>query len=251
MNTLITPYTYNPALNNGYIPEHFYKDSPYKYEGKYVPRVTEILSDMLHVDSLMNWSNYIGLYKHQSYKDVLDKAATIGTMVHNAIEEYLQQGTMPIFNHHVFSINESATNAFNSFLEWWKVISTHNVSIVMEEAPLICFYYGGTVDLVLNIDGKNYLIDFKTSNHPSSKYFLQLAAYKRILNEQYHLDISGCIILMLSKSEVRYNEIMLNLDDVKDFMFMKDCETTFMSLVYAYYNRYSIENKAKGYLKEN
>ena len=56
-------------------------NSSYEFDGIVVPRVTAILSDMLHEDYLMDWSNYLGLYKHQKYKDVLDAAADKGSSV--------------------------------------------------------------------------------------------------------------------------------------------------------------------------
>ena len=37
----------------------------YQYQGYNIPRVTEILSSMLHENFLMVWSNSIGLYKRQ------------------------------------------------------------------------------------------------------------------------------------------------------------------------------------------
>ena len=47
-------------------------NSHYMYNNRYpVPRVTEILSSMIHEDHLMKWSNFIGRIKHQRYEVVL------------------------------------------------------------------------------------------------------------------------------------------------------------------------------------
>ena len=63
-------------------------DSPYEYEGIKVPRVTHILSEMIHEDYLMDWANYVGRYKRQNHNDIRDHSAYIGTNVHSAIEKY-------------------------------------------------------------------------------------------------------------------------------------------------------------------
>ena len=62
----------------------------YNSEGISVPRVTEILSSMIHNDSLMYWANSLG-FRGLKYKDELNKAADIGTNAHFAIEMYLRE----------------------------------------------------------------------------------------------------------------------------------------------------------------
>ena len=46
----------------------------YKIDDKRVPRVTEVLSAMLHEDGLMHWSNSLG-WKRISYKAFMKEAA--------------------------------------------------------------------------------------------------------------------------------------------------------------------------------
>jgi len=45
--------------------------------------------------------------------------------------------------------------------------------------------YAGTVDRIAQINGKNYLIDIKTSNTIYDHYWLQLAAYNELIKEAY------------------------------------------------------------------
>ena len=63
-------------------------NSPYTYNGCPVPRVTAIISRCINNDGLLYWANSLG-FKHQSYKQTLDKASSIGTQCHKAIDEYL------------------------------------------------------------------------------------------------------------------------------------------------------------------
>ena len=66
----------------------------------------------------------------------------------------------------VFIAKDAVYFAFNSFLKWWDDINNGNdVELVFSEKSLLCKYFGGTLDCLLKINGKYWLIDFKTSNH--------------------------------------------------------------------------------------
>ena len=48
--------------------------------------------------------------------------------------------------------------------------------------------------------------------------------------------------LQLSKNDISYNEYVLNFGNINHLNFINDCERSFLSLVYAYYNILKIEN---------
>lgn len=219
-------------------------DSPYEYEGIKVPRVTHILSEMIHEDYLMDWANYVGRYKRQNHNDIRDHSAYIGTNVHSAIEKYTSMNFVDLFDD-IDSVSDrlKMKNAFYSFKQWWDIISLHNYEIIFQEQPLVCKYYGGTLDMLVSIDGLVYLVDFKTSNHFNYKYHLQTAAYRRMLYFQYGIIVDGIIILKLSKEQVFFEEQLLDLRDYSILEYINQCERTFISLVYAYYNRKIVERK--------
>lgn len=146
----------------------------YTYNGKNVPRVTEVLSKMISEEKLMSWANSLG-FKHQRYRDVLNKAATFGTKIHHGIECFLKGQEVP---------EDTPSICFKAFQEWWKVIKETEYEILGQEQKLVCEWYGGTYDCLMRINGKIYLIDFKTSNHVTYKYYLQLAAYSKVLREK-------------------------------------------------------------------
>lgn len=219
-------------------------DSPYEYEGIKVPRVTHILSEMIHEDYLMDWANYVGRYKRQNHNDIRDHSAYIGTNVHSAIEKYTSMNFVDLFDD-IDSVSDrlKMKNAFYSFKQWWDIISLHNYEIIFQEQPLVCKYYGGTLDILVSIDGLVYLVDFKTSNHFNYKYHLQTAAYRRMLYFQYGIIVDGIIILKLSKDQVFFEEQLLDLRNYSILEYINQCERTFISLVYAYYNRKIVERK--------
>lgn len=210
-----------------------------------VPRVTEILSAMLHEDYLMDWSNSLGLYQHKKYRETLEMFALIGTYTHEAIENYFRGDQFDPRNYYE-TIRMQVVNAFNSFLEWWSIIERQkDHKILMQEESLICKYFGGTLDMLIRINGKIYIVDFKTSNHSSYKHFLQLSAYRYMLEETKDIKVDGCIILMLDKKICKFTELVLDFEVPEHCQFIDNCEEAFLSLVYAFYNRGIVETQFK------
>lgn len=226
-------------------------DSPYIYEDFCVPRVSHILSDMIHEEFLDKWIYSLAFYKRKNYINEREKAAFIGTLSHNAIEQFLLENLdMSEINQLNIQDKNKVMNCLESFIKWYSDISPfNNINIISIEKELVCPYYGGTCDLLININGKLYLGDFKTSNRIGYKYFLQLAAYKYVLEYYYGYKIDGCIILQLDKSTIAYNEYTLIFDNIDHKKFIDMCTECFLSLTYAYYNRKRVENEFKRIFK--
>lgn len=213
----------------------------YQYQGSNVPRVTEIISSMIHEEYLMKWANNIGLYQRKRYQDERDKAAEKGSYVHNAIEDFIQNGVDLNFNDIETCYRREVSVAYGSFKEWWNIISQRQFRIIMQETKIVCPWFGGTLDILIEIDGKIYLLDFKTSNHLSYKYFLQLAAYRYILKNYYGIDIYGCGIIKLEKKYIEFSECIIDKSNPEFDSFMDSCERSFLSLVYAYFSKSHVE----------
>ena len=206
----------------------------YYFNNHPVPRVTEIIHKMIHEDSIAQWANSLG-FKHQGYSKTLNEAAMLGTSVHHSIEMFLKTGE---FDNHIepsYMINKF-NNCISAFKAWYDIINrNHKVRVLSQETPLVCEYYGGTYDLLIEIDGKKCLVDFKTTNKVSYKHFRQLSAYNRILKEKGD-NVRYFVILQLSKSEPLYTEYVIDLCVPEHIEYFDRCEKTFLSLLYAYYN---------------
>jgi hypothetical protein len=208
----------------------------YTYNGKAVPRVTSIISKMISEDYLMGWSNYLG-FKRQKYKDVIERAATYGTNTHLGLEMFLKNKEIP---------KDAPLVTLNGFKKWWGVINSDNdIKILGQECKLSCPWFGGTYDLLLSINGYTYLVDFKTSNHLSYKYCLQLSAYNYMLNYNNICNLSGIIILQLDKNIPSFKEFVLDFSNNNHKSFFELCEHTFLSLVYSYYHICKVEKDYK------
>lgn len=201
----------------------------YIYDNRAVPSVTTILSKCIHEDYLMNWANYLG-FKRIKYKDRLQEAADMGTDGHNAIENYLRNKV------------ESENICLQSFLLWWNMINESNtVEVVDMEHSMVLPYCGGTYDILLKINDRLFLVDLKTSNKLSYKYFIQLAAYRHMLYKLENINIDGCVILQLDKYTPYFVEQALDFTIESHYDFIEQCAFTFISLVLAYYNIYKTE----------
>jgi hypothetical protein len=166
-----------------------------------VPRVTKLL-DTIKEDYLLYWANKLG-WQRKSYKQTLNEAAEIGSYVHEDIELYLKTGEIGL------------TAGFTSFLKWWNTLrALNNVTDVQSEIELIGPMYGGTTDLFFRANGVPILCDFKTSNNIGYKYVMQLAAYKKLMEERIHEPIMYCIILQVDKyEEEKFNVYTYDMHD--------------------------------------
>lgn len=192
-----------------------------------VPRVTEILSKMIHNDGLMYWANSLG-FKGIKYRDALNNAANIGTVCHSLIEKFLKE-----------KFQDDTNIPFQGFLSWYDIITNEAglpINAIHIEHKLVCDWFGGTLDALLNIGNKKFLTDFKTSNHVTFNYFLQLAAYRYMLRIKENIEIDGVIVLQLNKEYIEFKEFVLDFSIPDHLIFINQCEQAFLSLVYAYYN---------------
>lgn len=219
------------------IESKYFKD-PYavEYNGRMVPRVTAVLSRMLEDPSIAQWANSLG-YKHLSYSKELDKICAIGSTVHEQINQFLSKRAVPS--------NENTTYGFLAFMEWYNQVSQLNLEVMGLEESLINDYYSGTYDALLRINNRVWLIDFKTSNKVNFKYFLQLAAYRRLLREIKGIEVDGCMILQVSKYHPSFLEFVADLDYPPHRDYMDVADNTFRALLYSFYNAMYLEGRFK------
>ncbi len=85
-------------------------------------------------------------------------------------------------------------SALEEFVAWWK---EHNIEVVDSERIIMSLKYefAGRLDLILRIDGKLYLVDFKTNNSSWEyakgifpDFFCQLGGYDVAYTEEFHWD---------------------------------------------------------------
>ena len=155
-------------------------------DGTKVPGVTTIISRFKESGALIHWAWSIGI-KGEDYRKVRDTAAGIGTVVHDMIENWLRGPPVAVPQSYLVLDPESASKAdqsFKNFVSWWE----SSVSLVIgQEQSLVSEYlkYGGTIDVVAMVNQKRTILDWKTSNAVYTEHLIQLAAYRRLWNENF------------------------------------------------------------------
>ena len=201
------------TIDETYRMKHF---DYYDYQGIGVPRVTHILDQCINKEFLIAWAAKLG---KQQYFYEKNKATTIGSRTHELIEEFLTTGRFAenIFYKIAPSLKKNVSIAFDNFKEWMNDLANHGYfisDIIAMEKQITCPYFGGTIDCICRINGKVYIVDFKTSKKISPEYLLQVCAYMWVCNSGYVENIpriDGVGIIRVDKeSKHKYEDLFLN-----------------------------------------
>lgn len=152
-------------------------------EGVYYPSVTSILSAAPVDPFFLDWIKMMG----RNADIVRTQAAREGTRVHEAMESLAAGKTI--------QWQDDYGNAKYSLLEWQMILrgadffTAYKPKVLASEQFLWSdkYQYAGTTDLLCEMSFEDrqeiWLLDFKTSNHVSLTYYMQLAAYAKALEE--------------------------------------------------------------------
>tara|TARA_Y100000589_G_scaffold328166_1_gene371660 strand:+ start:576 stop:1253 length:678 start_codon:yes stop_codon:yes gene_type:complete len=190
-------YTY-PELKRQESDEgRFYLDS----KNNPVPSVTTVLNKTSNKkDSIQQWRNRVG---EEEANRIIKQSTDIGTMVHEALELYLNEQEWRNFSDNQDGVlAERMTEKFiesglNSITEVWGL----EVGLILDGL------YAGTADCVGKINGEPSLIDFKTARKMKKRewiedYFLQCCAYANAHNVMFSTEINQIVILMIDRNLV-------------------------------------------------
>ena len=169
----------------------------YRRNGEYYPSVTYVLSYYPKGKHFENWLKQVGY----SADYIVKKAADEGTQVHEMIEDYLNGKEIKFLDEYSHpQYNPDVWQMFLRFVEWWE---EYKPTLVEAEVHLFSDEYkvAGTCDLVCEIDGELWVIDFKTSNNLQTTYDLQAAIYAQCFEECYGKKPDRTGILWLKSSK--------------------------------------------------
>lgn len=169
-------------------------------DGTRVASVTTILDKTKSEEkkqALQEWRNRVGVEKAAT---ITRDAANRGTSMHKQIEKWvLGEDFIPGSN----LVHQQAQKMASIIIDQYLKPNVHEVwgNEVNLYFPEL---YAGTTDCVGLWDGKPSIIDFKQTNKPKKRewiedYFLQLAAYAEAHNRIHGTDIKQGVILMCSK----------------------------------------------------
>ena len=160
-----------------------------------LPSVTTILSKTKSqeaIDSINSWKARVG---EEQATRIKDQAAARGTDMHTHLEKHiLGEGYLDLRPEGRVAkemANTIIAKGFNDLQEiWGSEVTLHYPGL-----------YAGATDLVGTYDYEDSIIDFKQSNKPKRKewiddYFMQLGAYAMAHNYVYQTQITQGVILM-------------------------------------------------------
>jgi hypothetical protein len=195
---------FNELENKITIPdEHWYQSSVSK---KWLPSVTKILEAYPKGAGYYLWLKQVGL----NSEEILREAGETGSAVHALIDafvklpegfsiSYLSDEGKELYPFEVWML-------FCKSMEFFKIfkpeIIAHEFSFANDELG-----FGGTIDMVCKINGKIWLIDYKSGNYIYETHYLQISAYAMAwekLNPNYKIDRAGLLHL---KSDTRTENI--------------------------------------------
>jgi len=165
-------------------------------EDNSVPSVTTILGKTKDTKFLKEWQNRIG---KKNADRIRNQAASVGTSMHSFLESHI------LDEEH--KCDFSPTHAKSKKMA--KVIIENGLKFVDEiwGSEVQLYYedqYAGTTDVIGLYKGVPHIIDFKQTNKPKKKewvedYYLQLCAYAHAHNYVTGSDIQCGVILMCSQ----------------------------------------------------
>ena len=166
-------------------------------DGNAVASVTTILDFTKDKTHLLEWRKRVG---EETAKRITKEASGMGTRMHKYIENYINDGSWGTPGSNPYSqqafkmaqvVHENALKDVNEI--WGSEVGLYFPKI-----------YAGTTDCVGQYKGNPCIIDFKQTNKPKKKewvedYFLQLVAYAEAHNEVYGTDIKEGHVFMCSR----------------------------------------------------
>jgi ATP-dependent exoDNAse (exonuclease V) beta subunit len=169
----------------------------YRRNGKYYPSVTYVLGYYPKGKFFENWLKQVGF----SADFIVRKAAEEGTQVHELCEAYLNGEELKFLDDKGRpQYNPDVWQMFLRFVEFWETIKP---TLIETEVHLFSdvLQVAGTCDLIIEIDGKLWLLDLKTSNQLQTTYELQTAVYGQCYEECFGRKIDHYGILWLKSSK--------------------------------------------------
>ena len=223
----------------------------YNYYGVPVPRVTEIIDQQYYNQSLEQWKIQTTI---KDYKRVKENSQKIGSITHQMIENYLvNQTDLPIPFIISYDQEKEIKTAYENFKRWKFTLEQINgykiERILAIEQPLVCPYFGGTMDLLATINGRNYIIDFKTSKRISPPYIIQLGSYLWLFNHGYfenpaldNVYADGIGIVRLDKQKLdKFEDFFLDNRIEEQKYMITNSIYSFFSMLNAYYYNLNLQ----------
>jgi len=151
----------------------------YQRGDKFYPSVTSVLQYFPKDKFFETWVKDVG----HNADIIMRRAGDEGTQVHQAIEKLVVGEEINwIDEYGRASYNQNVWEMILKFVDFWQTYKPeliHTEQLVYSDT----YEYAGTVDLIIKLEDKTWLIDIKTSNSLHDSFDLQVSAYAHAYTE--------------------------------------------------------------------
>lgn len=205
-------YTYPDVVRDQSTGIRLYKTP----EDGLVPSVTTILSKTKDMTHLENWKRRVG---HDNAERIRNEAASVGTSMHLFLESHiLDEQRKCDFSPVHSKAKKMADVIIREGLKFIDEVWGAEVKLYYKDQ------YAGTTDVVGLYKGVPHIIDFKQTNKPKKKewiedYYLQLCAYAHAHNYMTGSDIQSGVVLMCSQG-LEFQKFEMNEISFQKYSYM-------------------------------
>ena len=218
----------------------------YDVAGYRLPSVTTILGKTKDQSFLKEWKAKIGEKKAEEIKNL---SSVRGTAMHKYLESYIQDIGYEDFT----GIGNEAKSMAEKIIEFGLVpVDEYYGSEVTMYYPGL---YAGQTDLVCIHNGEDAIVDFKQSNRPKKKewiedYYLQIAAYA-MAHDYVHKSTIKKGVIMVCTPDLYYQEFVVEGAELRQYKhkFLKRLDM-YHELKFDEKEQYNSEKEDEEYLKE-
>ena len=184
----------------------------YDVQGLKLPSVTTILAKTKDQTYLTKWKNKVG---HEEAERIKNYSSNRGPAMHKFIEKHIQKSGYEDLTPIGVEAKPMAQKIIETGLQ---NISEYYGSEVTLYYPGL---YAGSTDLVCEHEGKDTIIDFKQTNRPKKKewiedYYLQIAAYAMAHDQTHGSNIEQGIIMMCTP-ELYFQEFKFEGEEMRKY----------------------------------
>lgn len=188
----------------------------YDTESGFLPSVTTILEKTKPAEAVQKLNEWRSRVGHEEASRITREAANVGTLMHKFLEDWLikdswkPSGSLPnvIANRMAETVVENIEGDLDE--AWGTEVGLYYPGL-----------YAGTTDLVGVWKGNPAIMDFKQTNKPKKRewiddYFMQAAAYGNAHNALFETDIQHAAIFMCSR-DCEFQLFELNAEEFNEY----------------------------------
>lgn len=160
--------------------------------------------------------------------EIANQSAEFGSVMHEFMETYVNTGKFIDVKSHPYASTDICKQSMMKFIQDWGI--TPEMTLKAECLIWSSVYgYAGCIDYIANPGNGIFILDWKTSNHLSDRYYLQTVAYWVALEERFKewgIDekVSGVFIIRFAKDKPFYEYLSFDSKmKEKYFSVFKSC----------------------------